>query len=114
MPYQRLSQKTPKFFALAIEYSQLEHYACQGSKAVKNVVVLRFGKLLRGSAHRIERPLIVFARTVNGAHDCLIALNQYRGIHSGLEVECANGIVSRSFTKQTSFALQAPPQLGFG
>ena len=49
-----------------------------------------------GSPDRIESPLVVFARTVNGAHDRLIALDQYCRIHARLEVKSADRIVSRS------------------
>src|SRR5205814_6951264 len=63
------------------------------------------------AAHRIERPLIVFAGTVNGAHDWLIALDQQRGVHSSLEIERASSVVPGSFSQQTPFALESLPQL---
>src|SRR5437016_4672579 len=76
--------------------------------------MLRLGELLRRSSHRIERPLIVFAGTVDGTHDSLIALDQYRGVHSGLEVERADGVVSSRFAQQPSFPLEPLPQLRVG
>src|ERR1043166_4976358 len=74
--------------------------------------MLRFGELLRGSSHRVERSLVILTRTINGAHDCLIALNQNLGIHSSSEVEGALGVVSGSFTEQAPFAVESLPELG--
>src|SRR6266568_5938191 len=94
VPYHCLSNEAPEFPALAIQQSQPDQHPRQRRERANSVVVLRLGRFLSCASHRIERPLIVFAGTVNGAHDCLIALDQQRGIHASLEIERAGSIVA--------------------
>src|SRR5687768_7108228 len=75
MLYERLREKAPKLFALTINDSKLEHHACERRASADNIIVLGFYELLGRSLHRVKCPLVILTRSINGAHDRLIALN---------------------------------------
>ena len=94
MLYECVSKEAPELFALAINYSQFEHYARERRGSVNNVIVLRLNELLGRPSHRVKGPLIVLMRSVNSSHDRLISLDQSGRIHARLEVQAAARIVS--------------------
>lgn len=71
----RSSKEAPEFFAFAINYSQFEHYPRERRGSAEGVVVLGLCEVMGRTPHRIECPLIILMRSINGLHDRLITLN---------------------------------------
>src|SRR5262245_24158616 len=114
MPGKGVAQVTPELAARAVAHPERQHNAKEGYHVAGKPIALRLGRACDYPLQAIERALIVFAGTVDCAHNRFIAFDETRGFHPWDEVQRAIGIVPRALKEQSPFAIEPSPELSVG